>query len=88
MKPRDLVEGDGSPAILYTNYTSTGPGKLFYFYSFMKKKSLSSRSEWLLFYFILKSSQCAPHFSQASRPLLFPGDIATFWDPDGCAAEI
>ena len=37
MKPRDSVEGDGGPAILYTNYTITGPGILCYFYSFMQK---------------------------------------------------
>lgn len=45
MKPRDSVEGDGGLAVLYTNYTSMGPGILWYFYSFMKKKALSSRSE-------------------------------------------
>lgn len=53
-----------------------------------KKKKEPFRLDLSDCYFILKNSQCTLHFSKNSCPLLFPGDITTFRNPNGCAVEI
>lgn len=85
------MEGDGGPVISHTNYTSMSPEILCYFYSFMKKKKKKKKHSHLELsdcYFILKNSQCTLHFPKNSCPLLFPGNITTFQNPNGRAVEI